>query len=143
MKVRKTGKSSQVRITFGERDEAKKIQKISDIKATSKIGRQITKGVYAGGKSSEDVRKVVVKVKGGYSRSSQYRRQKLGLPTDQFYYFSYPTPVDKIYTPKEILNSVAKEMENFTELEPSSKAGSGPQTAAPRIAEITIDYVYM
>ena len=47
MKTRKTGKSSQVKLTFGERSEGAKVDKIKNLKTSSKLGKQITKGIYA------------------------------------------------------------------------------------------------
>lgn len=141
MKVRRTNKSSRVLLSFGERTEDRKVSKISSLKTSSKIAKQITKGIYAGGKSSEDVRKIIVKIEGGYSKSQIRRLAKQGVTADPYHYFSFPTSTELQYTPRQVLKSIQKAMEEYGEMSP--KKGDGYTMTVPRIRRVSIDYIYM
>ena len=144
MKVRKTGKSDKVRVTFGERIDERKMSKISSLKTTSKTGRQITKGLYnkTKGKYPEDLRQVRVTVKGGYSHRYSKHLQRQGVANNEYNYFSFPSDPDTQWTQKKILQHVKDSMQKFTELKDVKVAGKYESMTTPRISEITIDYLY-
>ena len=79
MKSRKTGKSNKSRLTFGERNDQSKISKINNLKTSDKLAKQITKGLYAGGRGVGDTRQIMVKVKGGYNPKYAKQLDKKGV----------------------------------------------------------------
>ena len=143
MKVRKTGNRKTVKLTFGEHSDKAKIAKLSNVHVRSKEGKQITKGLHLKkGYYPEDIRHIKVVIKGGYSKGYSKTLERGGTANDPYYYFGFYGDPDTQWTQKKILNHVAESMEKFTSLEPTKKVGSGATNAAPRISEVSIQYLY-
>jgi hypothetical protein len=144
MKVRKTGKTDKVRVTFGEHTDTRKMSKISSLKTTDKQALQITKGLFnkAMGRYPEDLRQVRVTVKGGYSHRYSNKLSREGIANNEYNFFSFPSDPDTQWSRKKILNHINDSMQKFTELKDVKVAGKYESMTTPRISEITIDYLY-
>lgn len=138
-------KAVSVRISFGERTDTAKLNKIAALKTNKGLGKQITTPIYSK-KQAPD--KVVIRSKGGYTKKYAQkilREREIELPTE--YFFGDTIDEESPITPRNVLDFLNEYVQNYDkniEKAMQEKNYDIPRAAKdrPRLKEIEILYIY-